>query len=77
MDDIVALIVPNPVLSVGHYKRAEVGHSCLGAEEQSGEDGLRTEYAAQPEAPNPPKTNLTPCVLEYDYDLFGTLHAAS
>jgi hypothetical protein len=44
---------------------------------QSGEDGLRAEYTAQWEAPNPPKINLTPCVLEYDYDLFGTLHAAS
>jgi len=43
---------------------------------QSGEEGLRA-YAAQQGAPNPPKINLTSCVLEYDYDLFGTLHSAS
>jgi len=44
---------------------------------RSGEDGLRAECAAQREALNPPKINLTSCVLEYDYDLFGTLHAAN
>jgi hypothetical protein len=44
---------------------------------QSGADGLRAECAAQQEASNPPEINLTSCILEYDYDLFGTLHAAS
>jgi hypothetical protein len=44
---------------------------------QSGTDGLRAVYAAQQEASNPPEINLRSCVLEYDYDLFGTLHAAS
>lgn len=44
---------------------------------QSGADGLRAEYAAQQEASKPPEINLTSCVLEYDYDLFGTLHAPS
>ena len=44
---------------------------------QSGEEGLREEYAAQQEASKPPEINLTSCVLEHDYDLFGTLHAAS
>ena len=43
----------------------------------SGEEGLREEYAAQQEASKPPEINLTSCVLEHDYDLFGTLHAAS
>jgi hypothetical protein len=44
---------------------------------QSGEGGLREECAAQQEASKPPEINLTSCVLEHDYDLFGTLHAAS
>ena len=44
---------------------------------QSGDEGLRAEYAAQQEASNPPRISLSSCVLEYDYDLFGTLHAAS
>jgi hypothetical protein len=44
---------------------------------QSGADGLRAECAAQQEASNPPQINFTSCVLEYDYDLFGTLDAAS
>lgn len=44
---------------------------------QSGDEGLRAEHAAQQEASNPPRINFTSCVLEYDYDLFGTLHASS
>lgn len=44
---------------------------------QTGDDGLRSEYAAWQQASNPPRINLTSCVLEYDYDLFGTLNAAS
>jgi hypothetical protein len=44
---------------------------------QSGDDGLRAEHMAQSEALNPPQINLSSCVLEYDYDLFGTLHDAS
>jgi hypothetical protein len=44
---------------------------------QSGDDGHREECAAQQEASKPPEINLTSCVLEHDYDLFGTLHAAS
>jgi len=44
---------------------------------QSGAEGLRAECAAQPEASNPPQITLTSFVLEHDYDLFGTLHAAS
>jgi hypothetical protein len=43
---------------------------------QDGVEGLRAELAAQ-ETPAPPQINLTTSVLEYDYDLFGTLHAAS
>ena len=41
---------------------------------QSGDEGVRAEYAAQ-QASKPPRINLTSCVLEYDYDLFGTLDA--
>jgi len=44
---------------------------------QSGEDGLGEECAAQREASKPPEIDLASCVLEHDYDLFGTLHAAS
>lgn len=44
---------------------------------QSGDDGLRAEYLAQNAAAKPPQINFTCCVLEYDYDLFGTLNAAS
>jgi len=44
---------------------------------QSGEDGLREDCAAQQEASKPPEINLAACVLEHDYGLFGTLHAAS
>jgi hypothetical protein len=43
---------------------------------QSGDDGLRAECVAQREASSLPAISLTACVLEYDYDLFGTLHAA-
>jgi hypothetical protein len=43
---------------------------------QDGVEGLRAELAAQ-ETPAPPQIHLTTSVLEYDYDLFGTLHAAS
>ena len=42
-----------------------------------GADGLRAEYAAQEKPANPPQINLTSSTLEYDYDLFGTLHVAS
>jgi len=44
---------------------------------ESGAEGLRAECEAQEEASRPPNINLTSCVLEYDYDLFGTLHAVS
>jgi hypothetical protein len=44
---------------------------------ESGAEGLREECAAQQEVSKPPEINLTSCILEYDYDLFGTLHAAS
>jgi hypothetical protein len=43
---------------------------------QEGVEGLRAGLAAQ-ETPAPPQIHLTTSVLEYDYDLFGTLHAAS
>jgi hypothetical protein len=43
---------------------------------QDGVEGLRAELAAQ-ETPAPPQINLIASVLEHDYDLFGTLHAAS
>ncbi len=43
----------------------------------AGDDGLRAEYAAEQEASKPPRINFTSYVLEYDYDLFGTLNAAS
>ena len=43
----------------------------------SGDEGLRAEYAAQQEESKPPRIILTSSVLEYDYDLFGTLDAAS
>jgi hypothetical protein len=44
---------------------------------QSGAEGLRAERAAQEETASPPQINFTSCVIEYDYDLFGTLNAAS
>jgi hypothetical protein len=44
---------------------------------QSGDEGLRAEYVARQQASNPPQINLSSCLLEYDYDLFGTLDAAS
>jgi hypothetical protein len=40
---------------------------------QGGVEGFRAEV----ETPAPPQINLTTSVLEYDYDLSGTLHAAS
>jgi type IV secretory pathway TrbF-like protein len=43
---------------------------------QDGEEGLRAELALLV-APIAPQIDLTSSVLEYDYDLFGTLHAAS
>ena len=43
---------------------------------QDGDEGFRAEYALQA-APTPPRIDLTSSVLEYGYDLFGTLHAAS
>jgi hypothetical protein len=43
---------------------------------QDGDEGLRAEHALQA-APSPPQIDLSSSVLEYDYDLFGTLHAAS
>jgi hypothetical protein len=48
-----------------------------GVWKQAGEDGLRAECAAQWEASSPARINLTPYILEYDYELFGTLHAAN
>lgn len=42
---------------------------------ESGEEGLRAECAAIKNASTPPQINLTSCVLEYDYDLFGTLQS--
>lgn len=44
---------------------------------ESGAEGLRAECVAEHEASSPPQINLTSHVLEHDYDLFGTLHAAS
>lgn len=44
---------------------------------QSGDQGLRLEYAAHQKASKAPHIHLTPFVLEYDYDLFGTLDAVS
>jgi len=41
---------------------------------QDGVEALRSEWAAQ--EPAPPEINLSTSLLEYDYDLFGTLHAA-
>jgi hypothetical protein len=43
---------------------------------QDGAEALRAEWAAQ-QPPAPPQINLIASVLKYDYDLFGTLHAAS
>lgn len=43
---------------------------------QSGPEGIRAECEAWREASNRPRINLISCVLEYDYDLFGTLDAA-
>jgi hypothetical protein len=44
---------------------------------QSGDEGLRVEYTDQQEVLNPPEINLISHVLQHDYDLFGTLNAAS
>jgi len=40
---------------------------------ESGNEGLRAEWAAQNQAVASPEIKLTSCILDYDYDLFGTL----
>ena len=44
---------------------------------QSGAEGLRSECSARQKASVIPQINLTSCVLEHEYELFGTLNAAS
>jgi len=45
--------------------------------QQDGDDGVRAELAAESEMQMSLNINFTACVLEYDYDLFGDLKAAS
>jgi hypothetical protein len=63
---------------------AEDWHTLCGPEidhlyaiwKQDGAAALRAAWAAQ-QPPAPPQIHLMASVLAYDYDLFGTLHAAS
>jgi hypothetical protein len=43
---------------------------------QSGAEGLRAVHETHLEASKPPQVNLTPCILDYNYNLFEILHAA-
>jgi hypothetical protein len=44
---------------------------------RDGDDAVRAELALDRDLRQPLNINLTACILEHDYDLFGTLQAAS
>jgi len=43
----------------------------------SGDDAVRTECVVERDVRKPLRINFTACILEHDYDVFGTLQAAS
>jgi len=43
----------------------------------AGDDAVRTEFAVEHGVQKPLRVNFTACILEHDYDLFGTLQTAS
>ena len=44
---------------------------------RAGDDAVRAEFAVERDEQKPLKINFTACILEHDYDVFGTLQAAS
>ncbi|HVR22986.1 MAG TPA: hypothetical protein VMU26_06660 [Candidatus Polarisedimenticolia bacterium] len=43
----------------------------------AGDDAVRAEFTVERDLQKPLSINFTACILEHDYDLFGTLQAAS